>query len=337
MIKPVTIIAEAGVNHNGDASLARKLIDAAAQCGADAVKFQTFIPERVASDQAPKAPYQERTTGASESQLEMLRGLCLDRNVWPELIAHCENRNIEFMSTPFDPESAALLNELGMKRFKIGSGELTNTPFLKDVAGFGKPMILSTGMADLGEVADAVAAVQERGCSDLTLLHCVSNYPADPADANLHAMATMADAFGVPVGWSDHMEDIAIALAAAALGAAAIEKHFTLDRTMAGPDHAASLEPDRLAVLVKSIREIEKSLGNGDKKPAASEIENRNIVRRSLVAATDIRAGEKITAAMLDARRPAGGLPPSAANALIGLTATRDIKAGTAISRDMAE
>jgi len=333
----ITIIAEAGVNHNGDPGLALKLIDVAAEAGADAVKFQTFIPEKVAAESAPKAEYQAERTGSGESQLDMLRKLALSDEIWPRLKTRCAERGIEFMSTPFDPESAALLRDLGVKRFKIGSGELTNLPFLRTVATYGQAMVLSTGMADAAEVAAAVETVRGAGCTDLTLLHCVSNYPAAAADANLNAMAVMTEEFGVPVGWSDHTDGIHIAIAAAALGATMIEKHFTLDRSMAGPDHAASLEPAELAQMIRAIRDLEAAMGDGVKKPAASEAEMRKIARRSLVAARDIDKGARITEAMLDARRPGDGISPMLVAQILGKTAKTDIAEGTMFSFEIVE
>jgi N-acetylneuraminate synthase len=334
-LRHVFVIAEAGVNHNGDMAIAKKLIDAASDAGADAVKFQTFKAERVASAAAPKAAYQTRTTDAGETQIDMLRRLEFPYKAHGGLMAHCAARGIEFMSTPFDAESAAMLAELGVARIKIGSGELTNLPFLRAAARHGIPMILSTGMADLDEIGESLDAVREAGCDDVSLLHCVSNYPADPGDANLRAMKTMADAFNLPVGYSDHTPGTAVAIAAAALGATIVEKHFTLDRTMPGPDHEASIEPDVLAELVTAIRTVEVSLGDGIKRPAESEMENRRLVRRSLVAAKDIAEGTALKETMLDALRPGTGLPPSATARLLGRKARRDISAGTVLTDEM--
>ena len=333
--KRVFVIAEAGVNHNGDMAIAEKLIDAAADAGADAVKFQTFKADRVAGLDAPKAAYQTRTTDAAESQRDMLRRLELPQAAHAPLMARCAGRGIEFMSTPFDTASAELLAGLGVKRIKIGSGELTNIPFLRAVARLGLPMILSTGMADLDEIGETLDAVRAAGCHDASLLHCVSNYPAEPADANLRAMKTMAEKFGLPVGYSDHTMGTAVAIAAVALGAAIIEKHFTLDRAMTGPDHAASIEADELADMIAAIRSVEVCLGDGIKRPAESEMENRRLVRRSLVAARDIAKGAALTEAMMDALRPGTGLPPIAGDRLIGRTAKRDIPAGTLLREEM--
>ncbi len=331
----VFVIAEAGINHNGDLSLAHRLVDAAVDAGADAVKFQTFRAERVASVDAPKAAYQKETTDAAESQLDMLRRLELPEEAHAALKRQCEERKIEFMSTPFDPDSADFLARLGVRRFKTGSGELTNLPFLAHVARHGLPMILSTGMATLDEIGDALETVRSAGARDISLLHCVSNYPAAPEDTNLRAMKTMETAFGVPVGLSDHTMGIAVATGAAALGAAIVEKHFTLDRSMSGPDHLASIEPDGLKQMVEAIRTVTAALGDGDKRPADSERENRGLVRRSLVAACDIAAGAVVSDAMVDARRPGGGLPPAARASLVGARANRDIRAGAQLAREM--
>jgi N,N'-diacetyllegionaminate synthase len=329
------IIAEAGVNHNGDPALALRLVDVAADAGADCVKFQTFRADKVAVDTAPKAAYQAAATGVSESQLAMLRKLELPEQAWANIAARCGERGIEFLSTPFDEDSAASLHTLGVRRFKVPSGELTNLAFLAHLARYGKPVLLSTGMGDLEEVRLAVQALKDAGAGEVTVLHCVTDYPADPADANLRAMATMRQAFGTPVGWSDHMLGNEVAFAAAALGADVIEKHFTLDRTLSGPDHAASMEPAELAALVAGVRKIERALGDGKKIPTARELANRSVVRRSLVAATDIPRGAAITEAMIAARRPGDGLPPAMLPQLVGRRAMRDIRAGTLLSREM--
>lgn len=330
-----TIIAEAGVNHNGDPALAVRLVDVAADAGADCVKFQTFRADKLAVEAAPKAAYQAAATGASESQLAMLRKLELPKEAWTDIAARCAERDIEFLSTPFDEDSAAFLDTLGVRRFKVPSGELTNLAFLARLARYGKPVLLSTGMADLEEVRLAVQALEDAGAGEVTVLHCVTDYPADPADANLRAMATMRQAFGTPVGWSDHMPGNEVAFAAAALGASVIEKHFTLDRTLPGPDHAASMEPAELAALVAGVRKIERALGDGEKIPTARELANRAVVRRSLVAAIDIPQGAAITEAMIAARRPGDGLPPAMLPQLVGRRAMRDIRAGTLLSREM--
>lgn len=325
---PVLIIAEAGVNHNGDLELAYRLVDTAVQAGADAVKFQTFRADRVASAAAPKAAYQQRTTGSAESQLDMLRRLELSHDAHRKLQAYCGSRGILFLSTPFDTESADLLDDLGVPAFKIGSGEITNLPFLEHIAAKQKPVILSTGMAYLGEVDAAVRAVRAAGCDRLILLHATSNYPADPADANLRAMQTLAAAFRVPVGYSDHTPGIEVPLAAVAMGACVLEKHFTLDRNMPGPDQAASLEPGDLCAMVAAVRKVEAALGDGIKAPAASEENTRMIARRSLAAAIDIPCGAVLEPCMLAAVRPATGLPPTLLDQVVHRTVKRGLRAG---------
>lgn len=308
---PCFIIAEAGVNHNGDVALAKRLVTVAAAAGADAVKFQTFKADGVVSTTAPKAEYQLVTTDASESQLEMLRRLELSPAAHLEIQAFCEDTGILFISTPFDQGSADLLSDLGVPAFKIGSGELTSLPFLEYVARKGKPMIVSTGMSYLSEVDEAVRAVRGAGCDQLVLLHCVSNYPAEIIDANLRAMQTMAAAFDVPVGYSDHTLGIDATLAAAALGACVIEKHFTLDRSLSGPDHRASLEPDELRGMVAGIRNVERAVGTGVKAPAASEANTRQVARRSLAALEPLEEGTILSADMVTSLRPGTGISPA--------------------------
>jgi N-acetylneuraminate synthase/N,N'-diacetyllegionaminate synthase len=329
------IIAEAGVNHNGDPDLARQLVDAAADAGADCVKFQTFDAARLVSRDARKAEYQQRTSGAEESQFDMLKRLELPLNAYHELLERCQQRGIEFLSTPFDEQAADFLAELGVKRFKVPSGEITNHRFLRHLATNGLPIICSTGMATLGEVEAALAAIESGGRCEVTLLHCVSNYPAAPETSNLRAMETMARAFGVPVGFSDHTMGIAVSTAAVALGATVIEKHLTLDRGLPGPDHAASALPEEFKALTDAIRQVESALGDGRKRPAASEAEVAEVARRSLVAACDIAAGAIVSDEMLTTRRPADGLPPFWSERLIGRQARRPIAAGTQISLEM--
>jgi N,N'-diacetyllegionaminate synthase len=331
----VTIIAEAGVNHNGDIEQACRLIDVAADAGADFVKFQTFDPEALAAPEARKADYQIKTTGNDESQLQMLRKLALSPADHQRLIDHCSQRDIGFLSTPFDDASAEMLAGLGVAAFKISSGDLTNLPLLKFVSGFGKPMIVSTGMGDLEEVEDAVAAMRSAGANDITLLHCVTDYPADPADANLRAMATLAAAFEVPVGYSDHTEGINVSLAAVALGAAVIEKHFTLDRSLPGPDQLASLEPAELADLVTGIRTVEQALGTGRKIPSEKELQNRIAARRSLVTTQDIAAGQLLQRGDLAIMRPGSGLAPKELERVIGMRLRRAVPAGTVLVEEM--
>lgn len=333
----VCVIAEAGVNHNGDPELALRLIDVAADAGADCVKFQTFSADRLASAAAAKADYQQVTTDGAESQRDMLQRLELSRDAYPALIARCAERKIEFLSTPFDEESAGFLAMLGVRRFKVSSGEVTNLPLLAHLARLGKPLILSTGMADLDEVAVAVETVRGAGNRDLTLLQCVTDYPADPADANLRAMATMAQKFGVPIGYSDHTLGIEVSLAAAALGASVIEKHFTLDRKFPGPDHGASLEPDELKAMVRGIRIVERALGDGTKTARAGEMANRKAVRKSLTAARDLSAGARIEDGDVVIQRPATGLAPAMLESVIGRRLVRDIAVGTPLQQDMLD
>src|SRR5215218_8541495 len=325
--QPVFVIAEAGVNHNGDLKLARALIDVAVEAGADAVKFQTFRADRLATPDAPKAEYQLQTTSDAESQFEMLRRLELSADAHRELHSYCHERGIIFLSTPFDEEAVDLLEELGVPAFKISSGDLTNSPLLEYVAGKGKPVILSTGMSELSELIEAVSVLNTAGCENTVLLHCVSNYPADPAEVNLRAMQTMRSAFDLPVGFSDQREGIDVALAAVALGACVIEKHFTMDRTLPGPDHRASLEPAELRDLVRSIRRVETALGNGRKVPTVSELETAKVARRSLVAARDIPAGATLERDMVVMRRPGTGMSPAMLNTLLGQQTTREISA----------
>jgi N,N'-diacetyllegionaminate synthase len=326
----VQIIAEAGVNHNGSLERALALVDEAARAGADAVKFQTFRAEQVISRHAPKAEYQQRTTGNAESQLDMVRALELDAAAHRKLVARCRERNLEFLSTPFDLESVALLKELGVARLKIPSGEITNPLLLRAAAATGLPLIISTGMSTLGEIEAALAVV---GPAPITLLHCTTEYPAPLVDVNLRAMATMAQAFGLPVGYSDHTEGIAVSVAAVALGAVLIEKHFTLDRNLPGPDHKASLEPRELGELVASIRVVEEALGSPRKAPSPSERKNIAIARKSLVAARPIGAGEPFTRENLTVKRPGNGISPMRYDEYLGRPAARDYEEDELIDR----
>jgi len=344
------IIAEAGVNHNGSLDLAHRLVEAAASAGADAVKFQTFRADALVSRTAPKARYQLRTTAEAESQHEMIRRLELDAAAHEQLVSHCAQAGIEFLSTPFDAASLDMLVvRLGISRIKISSGDITNAPFLLQVARTGKPVILSTGMSTLGEVESALGVLafgftgesatpspgrfeaafasavgQEALRSRVVLLHCTTEYPAPFAEVNLRAMDTLASAFGLPAGYSDHTRGISVAIAAAARGAAVIEKHFTLDRAMPGPDHAASLQPDELTQLVQSIREVEAALGSPLKHPTDSEMGNRAVARKSLVAARDIRKGEVFSPETLGVKRPGDGLSPFRYWEWLGRPAGRD-------------
>lgn len=329
------IIAEAGVNHNGDMDLARELIDVAAAVGADAVKFQSFKAASLVTTDAPKAAYQKRTTGADQSQFEMLRRLELSEDDHRELVAHCRKKQITFLSTPFDEQSADLLESLGVPAYKIPSGEVTNLPMLAHLAAKRVPIILSTGMCNLAEVEAAVDCLERHGNTALVLLHCVSNYPADPADVNLRAMQTMRVAFGYPVGYSDHTQGDPVGLAAAALGACVIEKHFTLDRNLPGPDHQSSLEPAELAQFIRGVRAIEAALGTGRKKPAACEIDTAAVVRKSLVAACDLPAGTVLTEDCVAARRPGTGLPPGMRPHILNRTLRTGVRAGTLLDLEM--
>ena len=317
---PVFIIAEAGVNHNGCPATALELVDAAVEAGCDAVKFQTFVADNVAVAQAPKADYQKKTTGDGGSQLDMLRKLQLSPDDHGRIAGHCRKRNIVFMSSPFDESCVDLLMTLGVPALKLASGELTNIPLLEHTARQGIPVILSTGMATLAEVGTAVGAVRGQGNDKIILLHCVTSYPADPAETNLRAMATMRHAFDVPVGFSDHTLGCDVVLAAVALGAVMVEKHFTLDRKLAGPDHAASLEPAELKRMVQSVRRVESALGDGIKRPSPSELPNIKVARRSLVAARDVAAGVVLTREHLTAKRPYSGISPAEIGRVIGRT-----------------
>jgi N,N'-diacetyllegionaminate synthase len=332
---PCFVIAEAGVNHNGDPRLARELVRVAAEAGADAVKFQTFAAERLATAAAPKASYQVARTERDESAQAMLRRLELDRDDHVQLIADCKSAGVMFLSSAFDEASADMLDELGVNAFKVPSGEITNVSYLRHVAAKKRPLIVSTGMSTLEEVEVAVAAIRETADVPLVLLHCVSLYPAPVAGTNLRAMETMRARFGVPVGYSDHTEGLTAALAAVALGAAVIEKHFTVDRALPGPDHAASLEPEELRALVQGIRGVESALGDGVKRPLPEEAETAVVARKSVVAATDIQAGAAIERDMLAIKRPGTGLPPAKLDWVVGRAARRAIPAGTLITEDM--
>ena len=332
---PCFVIAEAGVNHNGDPRLAGELVRVAAEAGADAVKFQTFAAERLATAAAPKASYQVARTERDESAQAMLRRLELDRDDHVQLIADCKSAGVMFLSSAFDEGSADMLDELGVDAFKVPSGEITNVSYLRHVAAKKRPLIVSTGMSTLEEVEVAVAAIRETADVPFVLLHCVSLYPAPLAGTNLRAMETMRARFGVPVGYSDHTEGLTAALAAVALGAAVIEKHITVDRALPGPDHAASLEPDELRALIQGIRGVESALGDGVKRPLPEEAETAVVARKSVVAATDIQAGAAIERDMLAIKRPGTGLPPAKLDWVVGRAARRAIPAGTVITEDM--
>ena len=326
------VIAEAGVNHNGDMGLARELVAVAADAGADAVKFQTFKAGRLASATAPKANYQLQMTDAAESQEDMLRRLELLPESHHGLQAYCAERGLMFISTPFDQESADFLESLDVPAFKVASGDAVNLPLLRHIARKGKPVILSTGMSYLGEVETAVKCVRQEGNDKLVVLHCVSNYPAAAKDINLRAMQTIAQAFEVPVGYSDHTLGIEVPIAAVALGACLIEKHFTLDCAMSGPDHRASLEPDELKGMVQAIRNVEQAMGNGVKAPADSEENTRQIARRSIYLRCDVAAGSQIREEDLIALRPSGGLTPDLIDSVVGRQLSRSLPAGAQLS-----
>ena len=334
--QPVFIIAEAGVNHDGDMEMAKALVDAAADAGADAVKFQTFNARALASIDAPKADYQLAGAGRDESQYAMLLRLEIDADGHRIIEAHCKSRNIVFLSSPFCQDSADLLARMDMPAFKIPSGEIINPLLLRHIADLGKPVILSTGMARMHEVKTALHWLEEAGAKDIILLQCTSNYPADPANCNLRAMQTMAETLKKSVGFSDHSVGNEIALAAVALGACVIEKHLTLDRTgTGGPDHAASSEPEEFAQLVEGIRKVETALGHGRKEPTASEALVAAVARRSIVAAVAIPAGTEITASMLAVRRPGTGIDPTKIDDVVGRQAKSDIADGTQIDLGM--
>ncbi len=321
----VYLIAEAGVNHNGSLSLAHEMIDCAAEAGVDAVKFQIGTPEAVVSRFAPKAQYQKQTTDASESQLEMIRNLQLPPDAWPDLVSRCVQECVAFLASPFDLPSVRYLSGLDTPAIKVPSGEITNLPYLRAVGATGMPVLLSTGMCDLEEVRCAIGVLASNGTprDAILVLQCTTEYPAPVEDANLRAMQTMAVEFGLPVGYSDHTLGLELSFAAAGMGARAIEKHFTLDKTMEGPDHAASLEPNELNELVRAIRSIEVALGDGVKRPARSEIKNQPIARKSIVASRAIVAGEAFSEENLTTKRPGSGVSPMSWDEVVGTCATR--------------
>lgn len=329
----VLIIAEAGVNHNGCLVTAKKLVDAAKASSADCIKFQTFKSEKIVSKNADKAEYQKKHTGANETQLEMLQKLELSYDDFIELSCYCMEKGITFLSTAFDLDSIEFLNQLGMSIWKIPSGEITNLPYLIKVASIHKPVILSTGMSTLKEVEEAVNVLKSGGCCDITLLHCTTEYPAPYTDVNLMAMETLRQKSNMVVGYSDHTMGIEIPIAAVALGAAVIEKHFTLDKNMEGPDHLASLEPGELKKMVKAIRNVESAMGNGEKKPAESEIKNRTIVRKSIVAYRAIKKGEIFSEKNLTVKRPGNGISPMEWFDVLGKKALRDFEEDELIER----
>ncbi|ENR0324334.1 N-acetylneuraminate synthase [Campylobacter upsaliensis] len=325
-MKKVLIIAEAGVNHNGDINLAKKLIEQAAEAGADVVKFQTFKANSCVSVSAKKAKYQLETTAKEESQLEMIKKLELSYESHFELMKHCKKHGIAFLSTPFDLESVEFLRGLDLPYFKIPSGEITNLPYLKAVAKCKKKVLLSTGMANLGEIEAALTILRKNGTRNITLLHCNTEYPTPFEDVNLNALKTLKEAFKLEVGYSDHTEGIVASLGAVALGAVVIEKHFTLDKTMEGPDHRASLEFEELRALCKGIRELEKALGSGIKKASKSEAKNKIIARKSLVAKREIQKGEKFSIENLTTKRPGSGISAMRYEEYLGKRALKTYK-----------
>ncbi len=321
----VYIIAEAGVNHNGSFELACRLVDAAKAAGADCIKFQTFRAENLVSRTAQKADYQKNTTGEG-SQADMLRKLELPYEAFLALKRYCDHAGIRFLSTPFDIESIEFLNAVDMPFWKIPSGEVTDYPYLAALAKTGKPIVMSTGMCSMEEIREAIRVLRENGTQDVSLLHCNTEYPTPFEDVNLRAMQTMRETFHLEVGYSDHTKGIEVPIAAAAMGATVIEKHFTLDRTMEGPDHAASLEPDELAAMVSSIRHIEQALGTGEKKPSPSEKKNMAVARKSIAAKKDIRAGELLTKDNITTKRPGTGVSPMRWPEVLGTEAIRDFR-----------
>lgn len=327
----VFIIAEAGVNHNGDVNLAKELIKCAKEAGADAVKFQTFRADRIVCRNTKKAQYQIDNMQSEESQLEMLKSLELNQEKHEILDKYSREQGILFLSSPFDLESITLLEELGMPLYKIPSGEITNYPLIVEIAKTGKPVILSTGMSTLSEIEEAISVLRDNGTTKLSLLHCNTQYPTPMEDVNLRAMETLNKQFMISIGYSDHTEGIEIAIAAAALGASIIEKHFTLDKTMKGPDHKASVSPQELKNMINAIRNIELALGQQIKKPSPSEKINRNIARKSIVARVDIKKGEILTAENMTVKRPGNGITPMKWKEVIGTRAIREFAKDTEI------
>lgn len=322
----VIIIAEAGVNHNGDFNLAKKMIIEAKNAGADYVKFQTAVPELVISTIAPKAEYQKETTGNDESQLEMCKAIHLPLSAYKELKAICDAEGIGFMSTPFDLVSIDVLEELDMDYYKIPSGEITNLPYLRKIAQKGRKVIMSTGMCEMNEIAAALQVLEDGGLNrnDIVLLHCNTQYPTPFADVNLAAMSSIAREFGVSVGYSDHTQGIEVPIAAVAMGASMIEKHFTLDCNMEGPDHKASLEPHQLKAMVDAIRNVEQAIGSCEKHATQSETPNKDIARKSIVASRNITKGELLTEENITTKRPGNGISPMLWDSVIGTVAVRD-------------
>lgn len=330
--RPCFVIAEIGVNHNGSMELAHKLIDMAAEAKADAVKFQTFRAEDLVTRAAAKAAYQEANTGEGGSQFDMLRALEVTEEQFVELNRHCQQAGITFISTPFGPKAADLLERIGVDIYKVSSGDLTYLDFLTHLGRKGRPIILSTGMGTLSETEEALEAIYASGNREVSLLHCVSNYPAAPEDCNLAAIETMSAAFGVPVGWSDHTMGSAVSWAAVARGARIIEKHVTLDRTLPGPDHAASMEPDEFTAFMEGIRAIESAIGDGRKIPSEAERNTAEVARRSITAARDLPSGHQLTLEDLRVIRPGTGLAPRNLDWVVGSRLARDVAAETPLT-----
>lgn len=324
-LQNATIIAEVGVNHNGSVSIAKKLVEKAKYAGADIVKFQTFNAGKLASKQAEMAEYQKKNTGKTESQREMLKKMALCQNDFIKLSEYSKEIGISFLSTPFDIESIHFLNNI-QNMWKIPSGEITNYPYLIEIAKTGKPIIMSTGMAEMREVEEAIGLLRNHGSGEISLLQCTTDYPTPYEDVNLKAMLTMRDRFGCLIGYSDHTKGIEIAIAARAMGASIIEKHFTLDRNMEGPDHKASLEPDDLAAMVKAIRNVEKAMGSGEKKPSPSEVKNKEVARKSIIARCNIKRGEIFTENNITTKRPGNGISPMRWKEILGTRAVRDFE-----------
>ena len=331
--KKVFIIAEAGDNHNGDYDTALKLVDKAVEAGADCVKFQTFVTERVISKLAEKADYQKESTGTGESQYEMVKKLELSFEQFRQIKKYCEQKKIIFLSTPFDLESIDFLQEIDIPFWKIPSGEITNLPYLEKIAHTGKDIIMSTGMCTMEEIQKAIDILKKNGAGKITLLHCNTEYPTPYEDVNLRAMKTMAETYEVKVSYSDHTKGIEVPIAAVAMGAVVIEKHFTLDKNMPGPDHKASLEPDELKQMIQSVRNIEKALGSSEKKPSTSEIKNIDIARKSIVAKKAIKKGEELTEDNLDIKRPGNGISPMYWYDLLGMKAVKDFSEDELITK----
>ncbi len=335
--EPCFIIAEAGINHNGKLDLAKKLIDIAVEAGADAVKFQTFHAENVVTRTADKAEYQKILTSSDESQFLMIKNLELPDNQFLELLKYANLKGIIFFSTPFDEESVDLLDRIGVPLFKISSGEITNFPLMKKIAGKGKPIILSTGMSTLGEIEEAISYLKKNGANRIILLHCSTCYPAPLHSVNLRAMDTLRFAFHLPVGYSDHTEGITISVAAVAMGAQAIEKHITLDKNLPGPDHRSSLEPREFSSMVRAIRDVELALGSGMKKISDEEREIKKVARRSIVAKIDIGAGDSLQEDSLSVKRPGTGIEPKYLNSVLNMRAKKSIHKDQVITWDMIE